>query len=113
MAQTAFIKAILKLCPADSQSKFNSTKKSPAILVIFSVCYNFCNFASKIFNQLFNTWDTRKRNPSLDRRYFRAAQRLMQTSRGCDATACDGDLNIAHVIVTFLLYYKLSLKQST
>ena len=53
------------------------------------------------------------RKQSEDRPFFRAVQRFTQTSRGCDATASDGDLNIAHAIALFIFYYKLSLKQLT
>ena len=44
--------------------------------------------------------DSEKKSPSYDRCFFRAVQRLTQTSHGCDATANDGDLNIAHAFAS-------------
>ena len=45
-------------------------------LVTFLLCYNFCNLASKIFNQLFKAWEIMNRNKRLDRSFFKAVQRL-------------------------------------
>ena len=75
-------------------------KKSPAVFGNFFILLKFLQFCQENLNQLLNAWETVKRNPSEDRCFFRAVQRLTQTSHGCDATASDGDLNIAHAFAS-------------
>ena len=84
----------MKTCPAIRSLNSTICKKVRRYLLISFRFINFFNFVSKIFNYLFNAWETVNRNPRLDRRFLRAVQRLAQTSGACDETASDGDLNI-------------------
>ena len=80
-------------------------KKCPAVFGNFFTLLKFLQFCYQNLQPTVKCVVDSEKNPSYDKRFFRAVQRIAQTSRGCDATASEGNLKYRarHCHIFFLL----------